>query len=298
MVHGWPNLSGSVDSVFLFIMGIAVTLLVGVTGVMIYFVIHYSRKRNPNPEDIEDNILLEVTWTVIPTILVLLIFYYGWTGFKHMRAVPENAMLVKVTARMWSWLFSYENGKQSDVLKVPLMRPVKLVMSSQDVIHSLFIPAFRIKEDAVPGRETHLWFLPDETGTFDLFCTEYCGVGHSSMITKVVVMTGPEFDAWYTHAGNAGRHGIELLQEKGCLGCHSTDGSRKVGPTFKAIFGRKERVVTNGKEREITIDEAYLRQSVLDPQADIVKGYPPVMPKLPVTDEELHEIIASLQAMK
>lgn len=140
-------------------------LLVGVTGVMLYFVVRYSRKRNPDPEDITENLLLEIIWTVIPTLLVLVIFWVGWKGFQYMRTVPPDAMLVKVTARMWSWSFQYENGKLSSVLNIPVRRPVKLAITSADMLHSLFIPAFHVKEDAVPGMETHLWFLPDEVST-------------------------------------------------------------------------------------------------------------------------------------
>jgi cytochrome c oxidase subunit 2 len=300
MVSGWPNLSGSVDSVFLFITVISVVLLVGITGVMVYFAVKYNRKKNPTPSDIEGNLFLEVLWTVIPTLLVLAIFYYGWEGFKLMRKAPPDAMPVKVTARQFSWSFEYENGKKSDVLLVPLKKPVKLTITSADVIHSLFIPAFRVKEDAVPGMETYLWFLPDEVGTYDLFCTEYCGEGHAAMITKVQVVPEAEFKEWY---GAEAREteidkGLRLLQERGCLGCHSTDGTKKIGPTFKGLFGSRVTVVTAGKTRTVTADEAYISKSVLDPGADVVKDYPPVMPRVEVNQEELEAIIAYLKELK
>jgi cytochrome c oxidase subunit 2 len=208
---------------------------------------------------------------------------------------------------MWTWSFEYENGKQSAVLNVPVKRPVKLAITSADVLHSLFIPAFRIKEDAVPGRETRLWFLPDEAGTYDLFCTEYCGVGHSTMTTKVAVMTQKDFDSWYKGdalAPAAGTKmqpdGAALTKEKGCVACHSLDGTAKVGPTLKGVFGRKETVVTAGKERELTVDEAYLRRSLLEPQADVVKGYPPIMPsqKGVLKDPEIDAIIIYLKGLR
>ena len=306
MIHGWPNLSSSVDNVFLFIMGISVLLLVGVTGVMLYFVVRYSRKRNPHAENIEGNLALEIIWTVIPTLLVLAIFYVGWKGFVYMRTVPRDAMLVKVTGRMWSWGFTYENGKTGDTLKVPVNRPVKLAITSTDVLHSLFIPAFRVKEDAVPGRETYLWFKPDRTGTFDLFCSEYCGVGHSSMITTVEVLPENDFASWYQAArpiiAAEGKRpdGAMLFRKNGCVACHSIDGSQKIGPTLKGVYGHTVTVVTNGKERKLTADDGYLRKSLLDPQTDTVKGFPPVMPsqKGLLTDKELDAVIEYLKTLK
>ena len=219
MVTGWPNLSSPADSVFFFILGIAVTFLSVNTAVMIYFVIRYSRKRNPNPEDVKENTTIEIIWTVIPTILVLIIFFAGWKGFQYMRTVPPDSMPVKVTAREWSWTFDYENGKETSVLKVPIRKPIKLIITSADVLHSLYIPAYRIKEDCVPGRETYLWFLPDELGSYDLFCTEYCGVGHSAMITKVEVMSEKDFDEWYggkekTGAATAAKTGVITRNEE------------------------------------------------------------------------------------
>jgi cytochrome c oxidase subunit 2 len=175
MVTGWPNLSNPADSVFFFILGISVTLLFLNTAVMIYFVFRYSRKRNPNPEEVKDSLTIEVLWTVIPTFLVMLIFLAGWKGFQYENgAVRRHA--TAVTARQWSWTFEYENGRQDSVLRVPVRKPVKLLITSADVLHGLYIPAYRIKEDCVPGRQTYLWFLPDEPGSYDLFCTEYCGV--------------------------------------------------------------------------------------------------------------------------
>ena len=169
MVTGWPNMSNPADDTFFFILGISLTLLALNTGVMIYFVFRYSRKRNPRAVDVKENIPLEIIWTVIPTLLVLAIFFVGWKGFQYMRTVPADAMIVKVMARQFSWTFTYENGRQDGVLRVPIRKPVKLLITSADVLHSLYIPAYRIKEDAVPGRETYLWFLPDELGSYDLF---------------------------------------------------------------------------------------------------------------------------------
>jgi cytochrome c oxidase subunit 2 len=190
-----------VDRTFLFIVGIAVAFLAIVTALMIYFVIKYSRKRNPQATEIEGNTFLEIVWTVVPTALVIAMFYYGWIGFKTMREVPKNAMTVKVTAQMWLWRFEYANGTQTDVLNVPVGNPVKLELSSLDVVHSLYIPAFRVKEDAVPGADNYMWFQADEEGTYDIFCAEYCGAEHSSMISKVVAMPLEQFREWYNSQG-------------------------------------------------------------------------------------------------
>lgn len=187
-----------VDNIFIFIVGISVVLLLGVTFAMIYLVIKYRSKKHPKSENITGNTTLEVVWTVIPLILVLAMFYYGWQGFKLMRNVPPDAMTVKVTGRMWKWSFEYENKKTSDTLYVPVGKPVKMDIQSADVNHSFYIPSFRIKEDAVPGRTNYLWFLPNEKGTYDVMCAEYCGMNHSYMLTKIVAVPEDEFTKWLT----------------------------------------------------------------------------------------------------
>ncbi len=187
----------TVDFVMLYIVGIAVILLMGVTITMIYFVIKYNRKKGHKPVDIHSNLWLEITWIVIPTLLVLSMFYFGYTGFKEIRNVPKDAFIVNVKARMWQWEFKYGNGKITDTLYVPVNKPIKLEMESADVNHSFYIPAFRIKEDAIVGRKTYLYFTPLHTGDFDVACAEFCGLGHSMMYTKVKVLTEKEFNEWY-----------------------------------------------------------------------------------------------------
>lgn len=316
MVTGWPNLSNPADDVFFFILGISVTLLFLNTAVMVYFLFRYSRKRHPRPQETEDSISLEVLWTVVPTILVIVIFFAGWKGFQYMRTVPPDAMPVKVAARQFSWTFEYENGRQESVLRVPLRKPIKLLITSADVLHSLSIPAYRIKEDAVPGRQTYLWFLPDEQGSYDLFCTEYCGVGHSGMITKVVVMNEQDFNSWYKGEQETARpgkefekrgavtaqspKGEELLERKGCIACHSIDGTQKIGPSLRGLFGKSHTVIHDGKEREIIFDDAFLKEKLIRPEINRIKGYPPVMPSLQgqLTDQEMEAIAEYLKSLK
>jgi cytochrome c oxidase subunit 2 len=280
---------------------------------MIYFTVKYNKKRHKKAANIEGNTTLEIIWTVIPTLIVLIMFYVGWKGFVFLRSVPGNAMTVKVTARMWSWLFEYENGIKTDTLKVPVDKPVKLLLSSQDVIHSFFIPAFRIKEDAVPGFESYMWFEANEEGSYDVLCAEYCGLQHAYMLTKVNVISGDKFENWYEEEGEKveesvfsdssgvikgiGKGGEKLIQVHGCVACHSSDGSEMIGPSFKGLFGAERIVNTEGKSRIIQVDEEYLRNSILNPNLDIVEGYENLMPP---QDEQFseQELVAIIQYLK
>jgi len=300
MFFGPANTTGKVDSAFFFIVAAAAILLVLVMIVMIAFLIKYRRERHPEPEAVKESVLLEVVWTVIPLGLVMVMFYFGWVDFEYIRNPPPDAMEVDVTARQWSWLFHYANGSEDDVLRVPANQPVKLIMTSVDVLHCLFIPAFRIKEDCVPGLKTHLWFNANEPGTYEIFCSEYCGVGHSHMRSSVIVLSQNDFDTWYRTAAEAGpvAEGLTVLKSKGCLGCHSLDGTRRVGPTLQGLAGRPVTVVTAGREQTLAADAAYIKASILDPGRDIVKGYQAVMPKIQVTDQELDEIVAYLETLK
>jgi cytochrome c oxidase subunit 2 len=275
-----------IDIAFFRILAIEVILLIAVTSAMVFFVLKYRRKKNAVPENIEGSALLEITWTIIPTLLVLIIFYIGWTGFSSVRETPPKAMVIKVIARQWVWHFSYDNGKQSDILRIPVNHPVKLRLSSEDVIHGFYIPAFRIKEDCVPNMGTYLSFTANMPGTYDIFCTEYCGHGHSAMVSKVEVMADRDFDAWYTAV------------TYDCLDCHTTDGKTMDGPTFKGLYGSKVTVTTQGKERTVLADENYLRRSIVDPKADIVKGYSDIMPLTPVKPEELEAIVSYIRTLR
>lgn len=187
----------TVDSVMIFIISISLIFLIGITATMIYFVFKYNRKKGVKPVDIHGSILLETIWFVIPFLLVMGMFYYGFIGYKEFKEVPEDALEIDVTARMWDWDFVYENGMNLDTLYVPQNKPIKLNMISADVNHSFFIPAFRIKMDVIAGSTHYLVFKPEEVGSYNVACAEYCGLQHSAMYTKVVVMPEDKYMAWY-----------------------------------------------------------------------------------------------------
>lgn len=188
----------SVDFAFFFIVAIAVFFLVLITGLMIYFVFKYNRKKHPKAENIHGNVPLEILWTVIPTILVLFMFYFGWMGYKDMSSIPDDAMVVNITAQMWKWTFKYDNGRISDTLYVPVNRAVKVILNSMDVNHSFYIPAFRVKKDVIPGKLNTSWFRANQVGSYPIFCAEYCGLNHSYMYTEVVVLPQNNFNTWLT----------------------------------------------------------------------------------------------------
>ncbi|MBK6965878.1 MAG: cytochrome c oxidase subunit II [Bacteroidales bacterium] len=311
MYSGASNFVTNTDTAFIFIIGISVLFLVGITGTLIWFIFRYNKKRNPVATQIHGSNTLEIVWTVIPTILVIIMFFYGWAGYSPMNKIPENSMKVKATARMWSWMFEYENGIKTDTLYVPVDKPVTLDLISLDVIHSFYIPAFRIKEDMVPGRGNKLWFIAQKEGSYELFCTEYCGLSHSYMFTEVKAMPQAEFDAWYAKMADTTRksapvadpvaEGKRLMEKNGCVVCHSSDGTKIVGPTYKGVYGHKLTVITDGKEREILADDEYIKRSIYEPDADIVKGYTKGMMvsyKTQLSDEDVANITEYLKTLK
>ncbi|MFP4370259.1 MAG: cytochrome c oxidase subunit II [Candidatus Kapaibacterium sp.] len=197
MFEGPSKYAESVDIAMLYIAGISIVLLLGITAFMIYFVIRYSRKRNPNPAQIHGNVMLEIAWIIIPAIIVISMFWYGFKDYDKLLDKFDESQIVEVTGRMWEWEFKYPNGKVTDTLFVPVDQATQLKMISQDVIHSLYIPAFRLKEDVLPGRTTYLMLEPHKTGKYDIACAEYCGLNHAYMYTKLHVMPEGEYQQWY-----------------------------------------------------------------------------------------------------
>ncbi|GAB4335305.1 MAG: cytochrome c oxidase subunit II [Calditrichia bacterium] len=314
-MSGASTTTGAVDTVFWFIIGVSAFFLFLITFLMIYFIFKYSRKKNKKPENIHGNVTLEIVWTVIPTIIVMVMFYLGYKGFDFLRTVPDNALEVQVTARMWSWLFEYDNGVVTDTLYVPVDTPVKLNLKSEDVIHSFYVPAFRIKEDAVPGLPTYLWFEATQPGDYHVLCAEYCGLQHSAMLTSIKVLPAAEYEQWMARMAavaekpaDSGEKQIEkaksnmlsgkrIVQIKGCMACHSTDGSKIVGPTFKGLYGHSVELADG---RTLTADENYLRKAIMEPGEELVKGYNNLMPNQSknITEEELVAIIQYIKGLK
>ena len=273
MTPSITKVAAQVDQVFLLIFGVSAAILIFITVLMVWFVIRYHHTRSPKAADIRGNVLAEVIWTVIPSILVMGMFYYGWASFKALRSVPADAMRVQVTARMWSWIFEYENGKRASTLYVPVDRAVRLDMTSVDVIHSFFVPAFRIKMDTVPGMETYAWFQAQRVGSYDILCAEYCGLRHANMLSTVEVMGPEDFQKWYESSAQGSEAAIGLLESYGCTGCHSLDGSEEMGPTLLNIYGARRSVTDVNGTREIIVDEPYLRRAIVEPDAELVAGY-------------------------
>jgi cytochrome c oxidase subunit 2 len=196
-MNGITDSVARVDAAFLYILGISLALLVFITVLMIYFAIRYRRSKNPEPSDIRGNWILETAWTAIPTVLVLSMFYFGWQSYLGLRNVPEDALEIDVIGQQFTWIFMYPNEKVAEnELVVPQGRPIKLNITAEDVNHSLFIPAFRIKMDAVPGLDSYTWFFADELGEYDILCAEYCGVAHSEMIAILRIVPDSEYRAW------------------------------------------------------------------------------------------------------
>lgn len=306
-MSGASNFVEGVDLAFYVILGISLFFLVLITVTMIYFVFRYRKSKNPKADtSITGSNKLEVIWTVIPTILVLVMFYYGWAGFAPMRDVPDDAIPVKAIARMWSWTFEYENGKKSDKLIVPKDKPVLLDLISVDVNHALYVPAFRIKEDVVPGRNNFMWFTANEFGSYDLLCAEYCGLRHAYMLTTVEVVNDEEWSEWMkTPEGESDldkvAEGFNVIRNNGCVACHSSDGTKLVGNTFKGIWGEQRQVIVDGEEKTVTVDREYIIRSIYEPNLEVVVGYNAgLMPayKDMISEQEIDHIIEYIKSLK
>jgi len=303
------NFVSTYNTAFYVIAGISLFLLIGLTLIMLYFIFRYNKKKNKTATQIEGNTRLEIVWTVIPILLVLVMFYYGWAGWKPMTKAPKDTLNVQSVARMWSFSFIYENGKQSPDLVVPINTPVKISLVSLDVIHSLYIPAFRVKSDMIPGREKVMWFLPQREGEYDLYCAEYCGLQHSYMNSTVKVISKDNFDSWYTDTSAVinvaqeslpGSEGLSIMVTQGCNACHSSDGSKILGPSYLNLFGEQQVVIRDGKEVTVTVDEEYIKNAIYDPNSEIVKGYPKDLMqsyKGTLSDEDINKIIEYLKSL-
>lgn len=295
-----------VDNLYGFLLAASLVACIIVIGGMVYFALKYKRKSdNDKTAYITHDTRLEIIWSVIPLIIFLFVFGWGWIVYHDMRTMPKDALEISVTGKQWSWTTEYKNGVKSTEIVVPIDRDVKLVLGSEDVIHSFFVPSFRIKQDAIPGRYTTLWFRAEKLGEFHVFCTEFCGTSHAAMITRLRVVPQNEFEKWLTEESEIGslpiaERGAKFFQTRACASCHNVDNpAAKIGPTLFQKFGTDETMIDGST---VKIDENYLREAILDPNATIVKGYakPSVMPAFQgqLSESELNAIIEYIKTLK
>ena len=295
------TISGDVDALYFYISGVTVFFVLLISAVLIYFVIRY-RRRNPFeiPRPIEGSTKLETLWSVIPLLIAMTIFFWGARVYFAQYRPAKNAIDIYVVGKQWMWKFQHATGQREiNELHVPVGRKIKLIMATEDVIHDVFVPAFRIKMDVVPGKYTTLWFEATQPGRYHFFCAEYCGMNHSGMGGYVVVMEPAEYEDWLS--GNAGQAspataGRALFESLGCASCHGANAEGGRGPALLGVFGSKV-VLSNGPS--VTADEGYLRESILNPQAKIVTGFGPIMPSFQgqVSEEQLLQVVAYLKSL-
>jgi len=297
--------AGHVDTLYLFIVLVSGFFFLLIAGLVSYFVWRY-RRRGPDEITpfITHNFKLELVWSLIPLGIVILLFFWGLHGYVSAYVPPGEALEIQVTAKRWIWQFEYPDGTRTlNEIHVPVGRPVRLVMTSEDVIHSFFVPGFRIKMDVVPGRYTEAWFLAKAEGVYTLLCAEYCGRGHSDMLGKIYVDSEAKFREWQEQGDERTRTmplaelGALLYESRGCATCHSIDGSRREGPSFKGLFGHEVRFADG---TTAIADENYLRESILEPQAKIVAGYQPIMPTFQglLREREIRALIEFIKAQQ
>jgi len=286
-----------------FLIASSVVSCVLITVAFVYFGIRYRRKfdKEEGQAKIFHNTILEFSWSFIPFVIFTVAFIWGWVLYSDLKTVPKNSLEIHVYGQQWNWEFVYKNGRKTiNELRVPLKKPVKLIMTSRDVIHSLAIPSFKIKQDVVPGMYTSLWFNANQEGQFHMFCTEFCGTGHSSMLAKLHVMSLKDWEEWLRDDPNRGltlsQIGEKTFQGR-CTACHSITKESMIGPGLKGLFNSK-RVLNNGKT--IRADENYIRESILNPGAKIVSGYQNQMTPFAgiLSEEELATLIEYIKGLK
>jgi cytochrome c oxidase subunit 2 len=288
--------AGHLDALYFFLIGVTTFFTLLIFVLIVYFALKYRRRPGVKPQHVGTDWRLEVVWFAIPIIIVLVIFVWGSALYVQVERPPAGAMEISVVGKQWMWKIQHPEGKREiDELHVPTGRPVRLIMTSQDVIHSFYVPAFRTKQDVIPGRYTTEWFTPSRVGEYHLFCAEYCGMGHSKMIGRVVVMEPAKYQAWLAGTGSdepMAQSGEKLFATFSCNTCH---GQR--APTLAGLYGRKVQLQDGST---LIADEDYIRESILNPSAKITAGYPPIMPTYAgqISEEQVMQLIAYIKTLK
>jgi cytochrome c oxidase subunit II len=292
-------LAWQVDGLYFLLIAVSAFFTLLIFVLIFVFAVKYRRSVHPHPVQIEGSLPLELTWTLIPLGICMIFFAWGSLIYFQEARPPKGALEVYVVGKQWMWKFEHESGQREiNQLHVPVGADVKMVMSSQDVIHSFFVPAFRVKADVLPGRYTSLWFHTTKVGTYHLFCSQYCGTDHSGMIGQVIVMEPYAYQAWLGSNGstaNLADTGQQLFQQLGCATCHRSD-TQGHGPTLAGIYD-KQVLLEDG--RTVTADDNYIRESILNPGAKIVSGFKPIMPTYQgqVSEESLMALVAYIKSL-
>ncbi|MFL5333232.1 MAG: cytochrome c oxidase subunit II [Geminicoccaceae bacterium] len=292
--------AASVDALYLFFVAVTAFFSLLIATLVVFFAVRY-RRRDPNEvgAPIHGSLILELTWTFIPLVIAMVMFVWGASLYFQVTTPPSNAMEVYVVGKRWMWKAQHVSGQREiNELHVPVGQPVKLIIGSEDVLHAYWVPAFRMKMDAVPGRTTTMWFEASKAGTYQLFCAEYCGMSHSRMIGKVTAMEPAAFQTWLAGGkatGTMADLGAKVFTDLGCVTCHMDSGQGR-GPSLKGVFGSQ---VTLSTGQKITADEAYVRESILTPQAKMVAGFPPLMPTFQgvVSEEQIAQLTAYIKSL-
>jgi cytochrome c oxidase subunit 2 len=292
--------AGQVDALYFFLVAVTGFFAVLIAVLVTVFAVKFHRRHGDEVGDaIHGSLVLELLWTFIPLGICLVMFVWGAQVFFHMTRAPKGAMEIYVVGKQWMWKAQHMDGaREINELHVPIGRPVKLVMGSEDVIHSFFIPDFRVKADVVPGRYNTMWFTATQAGKYHIFCTQYCGTKHSAMIGTVTAMDPSDYQAWLSGGaagGTMAENGAKLFTDLSCSTCHLENGQGR-GPVLKGLYG-KQVLITGGQT--VTMDDAYIRESVLQPQAKVVSGFQPIMPTFQglVTEEQLLQLIAYIKSL-
>jgi cytochrome c oxidase subunit II len=295
------TIAGRVDALYFFLLAVSTFFSLLIAGLIVYYAVKY-RRRSPDAVGtvVHGGVVLEIAWTVIPFLISMVIFVWGASVFFAMSRPPDETLNVYVVGKQWMWKFQHLDGEREiNELHVPVGRAVKLIMTSEDVIHDVFVPAFRVKADVLPGRYTTIWFQPTKPGRYHLFCAEYCGTRHSGMIGEVVVMEPSEYQTWLSGGaaeGSLASAGEKLFADLACNTCHRSEAQGR-GPVLQGLFGK---TVTLQTGDTVVVDEAYVRESILNPSAKVTAGFQPIMPTFQglVSEEQLLELIEYVKALR